>query len=332
MADMTKEWAERIARIKKIRLCHANFDRVQSAIRTCITLSKYGSPMHIVLTGPTGVGKTVLCRSLIQEYHKDPIISDGYRRRRVGGFYAQLGSPISIAAIMQAILRSLGDPFPLTGSYGSREGRIFTLLDTAETELIILDEFHHLEAEGGAWTDPKNSNEVINWLKWLLDELKCPLVLAGTAKVAALVRGDGQLSRRMEKSLEMYHLPVYAPETDSGTPGDFCSYSDQYALEVSKACEVTFTFKPTDDHVRMLILAATGGNPSAIASLHRLAIMSSVTKRSDGKVTMDDLLNAADEEVFEGFMATSRNPFRMDQATVVQELKERGIIDDALVA
>lgn len=339
MADLTRAWAARIARIEDIRLRHANYDRIRAEIKNCITLSKYGKPMHALLSGPSGAGKTVLCRSIVDDQKLGPIVTNGFMRKRVGAFYEGLGSPVTISGIMESILKGLGDPLPWHGWKKDRENRIATLMETTETSIIFLDEFHHLIPNAAEQTYQIDKVIVINWLKKLLDELPIPLVLCGTPAVKDLVRSDPQLYRRIEKRLDMDYLRV-APtgmaaeigeiaNTSTSDPSyatDFASFSVKYAEQIEKEVQVKFDVDYNAGQFVMNTLALTSASFSAMASFHRICAMHSATSRGDGVITENDVFAASDDAFFEEFRATAKNPFREDPAIVLAALSQRGFV------
>ena len=53
-------------------------------------------------------------------------------------------SPATVKSVAGMMLKALNDPAPLSGTTAQMTERLCYLLKLCETELILMDEFHHL--------------------------------------------------------------------------------------------------------------------------------------------------------------------------------------------
>ena len=153
------------------------------------------------VVGPSGVGKSHALRYLESRYQKQmvkrpsTIDRDNYGLMLTNEIlYVETPSPASRGALIDVMLAALEPyPIPIRQTLAEQRGRLSSLLRRANVRLIIIDEFQHLIG-----TKKKTIvAEVADFVKSLLNEKICPIVLAGTEGVLRVMEETNQLQTRM---------------------------------------------------------------------------------------------------------------------------------------
>jgi DNA transposition AAA+ family ATPase len=142
----------------------------------------------MLMRGPAGVGKTELVRQHLRE---NPPTIDG-DTDQVPVVFLQTPAEVTLKSLAEALLVELGDPAPQRGSQVEKTQRVKHYIKDLRVRLIILDEVQHLT---GRRTD-RVLIGAANWLKQLLNEGGCPILLVGTDEADMVLRRDQQLARR----------------------------------------------------------------------------------------------------------------------------------------
>lgn len=174
------------------------YPRLQDAYREiddlrCTGRNDEGANCQL-LTGPTGVGKSVLIRQYVSAF---PMRSEPERDVRPV-VLVQTPDRGRSKWIAEALLRQLGDPKPTQGTEEDMKGRVYHLLQEQRTELVIFDEVQHVAR--------RDLYEAADFFKGLLNNGGCPILLAGLPDAIDLLRANDQLDRR---SRPMIRLPAF---------------------------------------------------------------------------------------------------------------------------
>lgn len=116
--------------------------------------------------------------------------------------YAQAPVRGTVKGLMEALLRALGDPLWMAGTYSNMLARLLNLLEEAQTKMIILDEFQHLIDKG----QRAELNNTTDWLKALVEPNTFSLICVGLPTSKGLILRNEQLSNRFDPTIE---VPVY---------------------------------------------------------------------------------------------------------------------------
>lgn len=204
------------------------FPRVRHALQEIQTLHKRGVVGHraecLVLYGPSGSGKTQLLQLYREQFKPHVVVrnSDGDPAHH-GSFmksqvvFTETPSPASRRALIDRIQASMEpEPLPIKMTLGQRRERLIKMMEKAEVELLIIDEFQHLFDQ----RSQRIVQEAADLIKSLLNAATCPIVLSGTPDILKVLQEASQLKTRM------YSSPALSA-FDWDDPNEqllFCSY------------------------------------------------------------------------------------------------------------
>jgi len=185
---------EKIAQIESIRIFYPTFKELLEQIEYCRVHSKISAEsLCMLVTGLTGSGKTTLLESYVDEASQ--------RRTRI--LLVRAPPRGTEKKLVSAMLKSIGDPSPESGSVIVQTTRLLNLMDDLSVELVFIDEFQQ-------FVDKDNVRVLQNqcdWVKDLIDNSKWKrcFVFAGMPWVANILRKseNEQLSRRIPIRLEI---------------------------------------------------------------------------------------------------------------------------------
>jgi hypothetical protein len=187
--------AERIALLRAERWWVAH-DRAQAALARLDALLSEGPgwirPPYLLLVGPSNSGKSSIVERF-EQAHALPGDEDAEHRPVVA---MQMPTEPTVARFYAALLARLGAPAARVGP-GVRKHDLEQLavrvLKGIGTRVLVIDELHNMLA--GTRT---TRGEFLNLLRWLGNELRVPVVGAGTRDAWLAVRTDPQLENRFE--------------------------------------------------------------------------------------------------------------------------------------
>lgn len=301
------------AGVFQIRVDHPDFMAAVLGVKKAVAMSSFTPIVQCaLLLGESGTGKTEVSKKLLEAYKPTTTAGIAYITTRVGATYVETPSPVSIDGIARVILEGLNDPFPSAGSPAGKTARIITLVNETDTRLIILDEFHNLISIG----DPDRAEQVRNWLRILINQIKATVVIAGLPACRDLILSDPQLAGRFQYHYELRALPLLdndrlrLQEYLGGFSGDVPKYTG------AKSCE-TFT----DPQNALRVLATTGGNPRAISHLYLFAVIEALQDpNGNGHVTREHFAAASQMAYFGRFAMVPSSAFYMPDNILAQHL------------
>ena len=149
------------------------------------------NPGCLLITGPSGCGKTSMARHYEQEF---PRRSDGGEAISPV-LYATICAKPTLKGLVRSLLYSLGDQENgKNATIDALTNRLISLVKRCEVELIILDEFHHLEALHYA-----RLAAIVDWLRYLHRETDIAMVFLclGMARTSFLEKLPVTFQRRL---------------------------------------------------------------------------------------------------------------------------------------
>jgi hypothetical protein len=148
----------------------------------------------MLLYGDSGMGKTMILEKMERQHPKSYDEHQGITKRPV--LIVQMPASPDERRFYTRILEVLGAPYSMREQIGVLEGRVIRLLSELGTQLLFIDEVHHLLA--GSHRDQRRA---LNLLKFLTNELKIVIVAVGTSDAFHALQTDVQVANRFEPLL-----------------------------------------------------------------------------------------------------------------------------------
>jgi len=291
-----------LSRFSSFTVAHPQFNIAMGVINEAIETTRIRSePSSVLLLGDAGTGKTRICDILTAK-------NGGTRVESVAGGVAFLRPVIccpvppnaTIKGLVDRILKELGSTknnHPLC----ILEDRLFTLLETCKTLIIILDEWHHLISRGAEPT----RNAVCNWVKVLANTFKGTVILSGMLRSEQIVDGDEQLAGRFPFRAYLRNFSLSTTEDI----GIYYALLTSFSREISRSMPFEKIPSLTDEHLALALYAFCAGNLRFLRVLLHIAIKSALT-RNNGIFSIEDLVYAANR-VHNPKCLIKNNPFEL---------------------
>ena len=280
----------------RARHAHGVFDFLREHGR----LQPGGAKRCVLLTGPSQSGKSTILKPYVARLNTPKALEMG----RIPVLFVDIKPAITTKGLAQNILDAIGRHGFTTGSQNGSESvllaRVDKLLAAAGVELLILDEFHHIqniESRKTAWL-------VAETIKLFLIEGKCPVVLSGIETAKAPFLENRQLSQRSEPVIELHRLTV-------GSAGDralFAEFLKAYVREVEIVSGLSNVRRLLDAETAACIHEVSEGVLGAACNLIKAAVCGALAADRDHLERSD--LEQATDDYFISLGLHPRNPFR----------------------
>lgn len=198
----------------KFFICHhRQFKNALEGIQQCMDQSHI-ERRHLgcFLVGEGGVGKSTICKLIKFNNKEYRVTENNVSRLIVPVFYLPVPSPITIKSLTIRMLEELGC-IDQSGTTEQLNYRLRTLLKECKTQLIMLDEFHHIYSDSAKKN--RTSENVANWIKTLGDETRICICLVGLPKIKANLLLDPQMERRYIQEFKLDSLSINSNEISS---------------------------------------------------------------------------------------------------------------------
>ncbi|MBM3654297.1 MAG: transposase [Alphaproteobacteria bacterium] len=170
------------------------FDQAQAALNRLDALLAYPARDRmpcLLIFGDTGMGKTKIVRKFERLHPPTFCQTTGVTRRPV--VVAQIPPEPVERDLYRELLASLDAPALAGGTLAREKDVCRSLLRTVEARMIVLDEVNGMLA--GTY---RQQRVFLNALRFLANDLRAPLVCAGTDLARAALLTDAQLAERFE--------------------------------------------------------------------------------------------------------------------------------------
>lgn len=301
--------------LESLSACTVWYPEYQEAMRLiskCIdTTRDRKDPSSAMLIGPTGVGKTRLCRMIEKQLgtvHR--VTRENCVKMILPCMYVELPESATVKSLSMVMAKALNEAPNDHQSITSLEMLIIERLATMEVKLVILDDLHHAAEKG----ELKTKKSLCNWLMILMNSSNIPFLISGASGAEKTINMAGELSDRFPYRARLETLPLAEKEPKSILLGVLAGLQ-QEMIKLGQLKSYPHLTDPI--HYKSLYLATEGNFRRLSNLLHdsfRIALM-----RGDHTMTIDDFAQAADD------LAFCRNPnyFRMNSRQLNSELKNK---------
>ena len=143
---------------------------------------------NLLVTGPTNNGKSMM----IEKFRRAHLPLSHPDREEIPVLVVQMPSEPSVTRFYAALLAATGAPMrPRNYRLADLEQMVLRLLRAAGVRMLVIDELHNMLGGRG-----DRRREFLNLLRFLGNELRIPLVGAGTHEAYLAIRSDDQLENR----------------------------------------------------------------------------------------------------------------------------------------
>lgn len=287
-----------------------------------------GQPQKIqVIIGPSHSGKSTIIKDWRETIARDEPLGD----RPHPVLYVELTEKATVKSMGRDILTALGVSAPpdevleeelrtLSRRRGStrnafRDGTpavmhvVVKALRNARTEVLVLDELHHLVQSD---TAHKTMWSVTEAIKWLSNRGVCPIVCVGIRKVQTIVDATNNVQFANRQA-----MPVFIDPMDLDVPGDAMTFGgyvealDQLIVEHGLLPERSGL---SDAHTLACLYDVSKGILGRVSKLVEAA--TSLTIDAGRKrLTVDDLSRATDRYAI-ALRLTNWNPWKQGPRSV----------------
>lgn len=309
---MTPAIENKMTEFSKHIVVHCYYkDALEKIHKSIITTATRREPSSALLTGLSGVGKSTVCKYVVQQIGgRKEVETEWGIIETVPAFYCELPAGPTLKSLTMGMLAQLGCVH-LNGDATALLYRLITLLKTCQTQVILLDEFHHLLGKGAE----KTKGLVCDWVKTLMNRTLIPVVIAGTPECESIVDEHPQLARRYPFRTNLRPLEYTSLENQS----NYLKVLKSLGAQINKIGEFSESIYLTDQALAAKIFVASGGNMNSLRQLLHEAFRIAL-ERNTGTFSEKDLAASYDSQCLEGALVKFKNPFALDNQEV------RGII------
>lgn len=272
---------------------------ISQRMRRCLVENK-GAAIFVEV--PSGAGKTTLVR-FFKTAMPDQV-SDEETKVRVVAF--SVPKVITLKQMDKALLSALGDPKAGSGTHYDLDKRSISLLRTAGTELVLIDNMQDIPEKRRAG----GILQIGNWIRDLIDDSRRLVVLLGTEDSREILQSNIQLMRRCPAKRAISYFNPLDPN-GLARLGRFLREIDERLplAELSGLGDKA-------NNTTQLFAYATGGIHDYIFQILSAAVCQAVSNGRE-KLTLEDLA-AGYEETFQE-LSQGKNPFKDEVTRILNQ-------------
>ncbi|AWY40136.1 MULTISPECIES: TniB family NTP-binding protein [Pseudomonas] len=291
---------EKIKKFKAFTVAHPQYCEALDTIHRSMEATRLrGEPTCVILLGDPGTGKTRVCDDILAELgpptkkHTDdgvhiinPVI------------YCRVPNNATIKTLVTRLLNCF-ETYTKYQSVDALEFRLFNILDTCQTVLIILDEWQHL-LRGGTG---RALQSAADWVKVLTDIYMGEVMLVGPPACELVIDQHQALADRFPYRARLSPFSLATPESYS----NYLKLIRAFAIHLKESVGFIEIPPLTDEKLLLSFYAATGGNMRALRVLLNASLINALN-RNDNNLTISDFSMAAGQ-VKLATRLTEHNPF-----------------------
>ena len=263
-------------------------------------------PCCALLLGDPGTGKSTACTQLINMVGgQRTVLLEGGQFKQVLAFDCPVPATYSIIDLCTEMLKALGDDPPVA-KLATLQNRLFRLLKTCGTKLIIIDEVHDLLNPSAV----KTWQNVCKWIKYVANSTAIPIILSGKTSTESLIDKHEELAGR---------YPYRARLSNLKYDSIFMAVLLKLNTEMSRIGNFSKPLHITDSKISCAFYLHTLGNMRSLRTL-LYEIMHIVLTREGDEVTVSDCATAA--RLLNDGIEPYTNPFEVSAGTI-QKLMEQ---------
>ncbi|PWT98397.1 MAG: transposase [Candidatus Melainabacteria bacterium] len=261
------------ARIEFIRSDRwINYELAQDAVDRLTDLLTYPPRDRmpcLLIYGATGMGKTKLIRKFLRQNPQKYDRATGVTTMPVVAF--QMPASPDEDLFYNELHRALGGPDVRDSWQGRTKNRCRNLLHAAKTRMLVVDEIHSMLA-GTA----RAQKIFLNTLRFLANDVRMPLVCAGTDEARLAILMDSQLAERFDA----FELPRWRDDVQFG----------RLLASIGETLPLRKLTRFDTASCRKAILARTNGVTNRIFRLIETAAVQAI--RDGSEAVTEELLSA----------------------------------------
>lgn len=284
---------------------------IRQRMKRCLLENKGAA---IFVEAPSGGGKTTLLR-FFKTIMPDEVTDEETKVRAIA---FPVPKVITLKGMDTALLTALGDPKAGSGTHYDLDKRAITLLGSAGTEVIFIDNIQDIPEKRRAG----GILQIGNWIRDLIDGSRRLVVLLGTEDSKAILHSNIQLMRRCPAKKV---IAYFNPRNHAGF-----SRLSRFLREIDERLPLAELsgLGDKDNEITQQFACATGGIHDYIFQILSGAVGHAVTAGRE-KLILKDLAEAF-EETFQD-VSKGRNPFRGEIKRILDQEGEplHGLLDSS---
>ncbi len=262
--------------VDSIRIDHVAYKTTyERLIESYESVGHSATPVCLHIVGESRTGKSCVLKDFIQSYLPDRN-PDGRQQSVV---YAPAPAKATVSAILEQLLKALGDPYWARGAQSNKTQRLQMMLDAVGCKMIIIDEFQHLVDKG----QRAQLALSVDWLKGLIEHKQWALVAAGLPESCSVIQTNVQLANRFDATLIMPLFDWHNKKMRLQFKGVLQEFSHQlHPFELPDM---------SSDEIGLRFFLATSGRVGLLAKLIDRAVSRAIAQNTP-KIRIEDLSNA----------------------------------------
>lgn len=302
-----------IEQFQSVLVPHSKFEEAIGRMEQNFTYAQQASePTCMALLGESRTGKSRALETFVLK-HPRQRLDDGMN---VPVVLVTAPSRPTVKSLAELMLEELCAPDPGHGTENERTRRLKILMKGTQTRMLMVDEFQHFYDKG----TKAIIHHVTDWLKILVDNLRCALVVAGLPSSKAVIDQNEQLAGRFQSPVPLSRFNW----TKLDERQDFIGILREFHEELRERFQIPELYQ---EGMAYRFWTATGGLMGYLTKLLRKAVVNAVDTRTD-QITLEDLSIAYHESMWDepggdmGLSPFDRN-FRLELTcdTVQQALR-----------